>query len=112
MLGQPTAQSRRSPAALTGAIRRVYASTFTTTRSRTCEQRPTVWKKKRWRSFSSRWWASRTNSALSRSFQGGALARNYYPVASMTFEDGIAAVALGLGRAVVRGGKCLTFCPA
>ena len=29
----------------------------------------------------------------------------------MTFEDGIAAVALGLGRAVVDGGKCLTFCP-
>ncbi len=29
----------------------------------------------------------------------------------MTFEDGIAAVALGLGRAVVDGGKCLSFCP-
>ena len=29
----------------------------------------------------------------------------------MTFEDGIAAVALGLGRAVVDGGKCLRFCP-
>ena len=29
----------------------------------------------------------------------------------MTFADGIAAVALGLGRAVVDGGKCLTFCP-
>jgi hypothetical protein len=29
----------------------------------------------------------------------------------MTFHDGIAAVALGLGRAVVDGGKCLTFSP-
>ena len=29
----------------------------------------------------------------------------------MTFSDGIAAVALGLGRTVVDGGKCLTFCP-
>jgi hypothetical protein len=29
----------------------------------------------------------------------------------MNYEDGIAAVALGLGRAVVDGGKCLTFCP-
>ncbi|MGB9470049.1 MAG: hypothetical protein WBQ59_11940, partial [Candidatus Acidiferrum sp.] len=27
------------------------------------------------------------------------------------FEDGIAAVARGLGRAVVDGGKCLSFCP-
>jgi hypothetical protein len=29
----------------------------------------------------------------------------------MTFADGIAAVALGLGRTVVDGGKCLMFCP-
>jgi hypothetical protein len=29
----------------------------------------------------------------------------------MTFADGIAAVALGLGRTVVDGGKCLAFCP-
>jgi CheY-like chemotaxis protein len=36
---------------------------------------------------------------------------NFYPVPPMTFADGIAAVALGLGRTVVDGGKCLTFCP-
>jgi CheY-like chemotaxis protein len=36
---------------------------------------------------------------------------NFYPVPPMTFADGIAAVALGLGRSVVDGGKCLTFCP-
>ena len=29
----------------------------------------------------------------------------------MTCADGIAAVALGLGRTVVDGGKCLMFCP-
>src|SRR5262249_7783803 len=29
----------------------------------------------------------------------------------MQSRDGIAAVALGLGRAVVEGGKCLSFCP-
>ena len=29
----------------------------------------------------------------------------------MNYGDGIAAVALGLGRAVVDGGKCLSFCP-
>src|SRR2546427_10165061 len=29
----------------------------------------------------------------------------------MASEDGIAAVALGMGRAVVEGGKCLSFCP-
>jgi hypothetical protein len=40
-------------------------------------------------------------------FSGVVRSRNYYPVPPMTFEDGIAAVALGLGRAVVDGGKCL-----
>jgi Pyruvate phosphate dikinase, AMP/ATP-binding domain len=44
-------------------------------------------------------------------FSGVVRSRNFYPVSPMTFEDGIAAVALGLGRAVVDGGKCLTFCP-
>jgi len=29
----------------------------------------------------------------------------------MASEDGVAAVALGMGREVVQGGKCLTFCP-
>ena len=44
-------------------------------------------------------------------FSGVARSRNFYPVPPMAFEDGIAAVALGLGRTVVNGGKCLSFCP-
>ena len=42
-------------------------------------------------------------------FSGVARSQNFYPVAPMTAADGVAAVALGLGR---RGrGKGLTFCP-
>ena len=41
-----------------------------------------------------------------------ALATISIPSPPMTFADGIAAVALGLGRAVVDGGKCLTLLPA
>ena len=44
-------------------------------------------------------------------FSGVARSRNFYPIPPMNFEDGIAAVALGLGRAVVDGGRCLSFCP-
>jgi len=44
-------------------------------------------------------------------FSGVARSRNFYPVDPMATEDGIAAVALGMGRTVVNGGKCLTFCP-
>lgn len=44
-------------------------------------------------------------------FSGVVRSHNFYPVAPMTFADGIAAVALGLGRTVVDGGKCINFCP-
>jgi Pyruvate phosphate dikinase, AMP/ATP-binding domain len=42
---------------------------------------------------------------------GVARSRNFYPAPPAASEDGIAAVALGMGREVVGGGKCLRFCP-
>ena len=44
-------------------------------------------------------------------FSGVVRSRNFYPMPPMQVDDGFAAVALGLGRAVVGGGKCLTFSP-
>jgi len=44
-------------------------------------------------------------------FSGVVRSRNFYPHPPMKVEDGIAAVALGLGREVVGGGKCLMFSP-
>jgi len=44
-------------------------------------------------------------------FSGVVRSHNFYPVPPMSYGDGIAAVALGLGRTVVDGGKCLAFCP-
>src|SRR5258707_10325449 len=44
-------------------------------------------------------------------FAGVVRSYNFYPVPPMNSDDGIAAVVLGLGRAVVDGGKCLAFCP-
>lgn len=44
-------------------------------------------------------------------FAGVLRSRNFYPASPMKPEDGIAAVALGLGRTVVEGGKCVRFCP-
>jgi len=44
-------------------------------------------------------------------FSGVVRSWNFYPAAPMESSDGIAAVALGLGRAVVDGGRCLSFCP-
>jgi CheY-like chemotaxis protein len=44
-------------------------------------------------------------------FSGVVRSRNFYPHPPMRVEDGFAAVALGLGRSVVGGGKCLSFSP-
>ncbi|MCK5652235.1 MAG: histidine kinase, partial [Gemmatimonadetes bacterium] len=43
---------------------------------------------------------------------GVARSYNYYPTPPMTPADGIAAVALGLGKTVVEGSPCFRFCPA
>ncbi len=44
-------------------------------------------------------------------FSGVAQSYNFYPVGHQTYEDGIASVAVGLGKTVVGGGKTLRFCP-
>jgi hypothetical protein len=45
-------------------------------------------------------------------FAGVALSENYYPVGPVKREDGLAAVALGLGCNVVEGGQSLRFSPS
>jgi CheY-like chemotaxis protein len=42
---------------------------------------------------------------------GVARSYNFYPVDPQTPEDGIASVALGLGRTIVEGGQVIRFCP-
>ncbi len=44
-------------------------------------------------------------------FAGVALSTNFYPTGDLKPEDGVAFVALGLGRTVVEGMKCLRFSP-
>jgi len=44
-------------------------------------------------------------------FAGVARSYNFYPEPTHSAEDGVAAVALGLGRTVVGGGTALRFCP-
>ena len=42
---------------------------------------------------------------------GVAQSYNFYPVANLANEDGIATVSVGLGKSVIEGGKCFRFCP-
>jgi CheY-like chemotaxis protein len=44
-------------------------------------------------------------------FAGLAQSRNYYPIGPQKPDDGIAFLALGLGRQVAEGGLALRFCP-
>lgn len=45
-------------------------------------------------------------------FAGVAKSYNFYPIAPQTSADGIADVALGLGKWVVEGGNSVRFCPS
>jgi len=45
------------------------------------------------------------------SISGLAQSYNFYPIAHLKAEDGIAHIALGFGKIVVEGGKTLRFCP-
>jgi Pyruvate phosphate dikinase, AMP/ATP-binding domain len=44
-------------------------------------------------------------------FSGAAQSYNFYPTSAMSHEDGIAALAAGLGKAVVDGERAFRFCP-
>jgi len=44
-------------------------------------------------------------------FAGVARSYNFYPVPPQEPLDGIASVALGLGKTIVEGGSCVRFCP-
>ena len=44
-------------------------------------------------------------------FSGVAQSYNFYPVSYMKPEDGVAQIALGLGKTVVEGGAIVRFCP-
>ena len=44
-------------------------------------------------------------------FSGVAQSHNFYPISYMKPEDGVAEIALGLGKTVVEGGPIVRFCP-
>jgi hypothetical protein len=111
MLGnqQPNLEARLE--ALSEAIRRVYASTFSRHAKAYVRATPYRLEEEKMAVILQHVVGTRHGARFYPDFSGVVRSRNYYPVPPMTFQDGIAAVALGLGRAVVDGGKCLTFCP-
>lgn len=54
---------------------------------------------------------SRRGDYFYPTFSGLAQSHNFYPVSYMKPEDGVAQLALGLGKTVVEGGAVVRFCP-
>ena len=116
MLGNQHAEIGPRLAQLSEAIKRVYASTFSqhakayvrATPYRLEEEKMAVILQQ---VVGMKHEDNKNAARFYPDFSGVVRSHNFYPVSPMTFADGIAAVALGLGRTVVDGGKCLTFCP-
>jgi CheY-like chemotaxis protein len=111
MLGNQQTNPDDRLTALSEAIRRVYASTFSRHAKAYVRATPYRLEEEKMAVILQQVVGTPHEQRFYPDFSGVVRSRNFYPVPPMTFEDGIAAVALGLGRAVVDGGKCLTFCP-
>jgi CheY-like chemotaxis protein len=111
MLGnqQPDPDARLNE--LLEAIKRVYASTFSQHAKAYVRATPYRLEEEKMAVILQQVVGSQHGPRFYPDFSGVVRSHNFYPVAPMTFADGIAAVALGLGRTVVDGGKCINFCP-
>jgi CheY-like chemotaxis protein len=111
MLGNRQADLDDRLQALSEAIRGVYASTFSRHAKAYMRATPYRLEEEKMAVILHQVVGAEHGPRFYPDISGVVRSRNFYPVPPMTFEDGIAAVALGLGRVVVDGGKCLTFCP-
>jgi len=93
------------------AIKRVYASTFSSHAKAYVRATPYRLEEEKMAVILQQVVGAIHGQRFYPDFSGVVRSHNFYPVPPMNYSDGIAAVALGLGRAVVDGGKCLTFCP-
>ena len=93
------------------AIKRVYASTFSQHSKAYVRATPYRLEEEKMAVLVQQVVGTAHGQRYYPDFSGVVRSRNFYPVAPVTVKDGFAAVALGMGRAVVGGGKSLTFSP-
>jgi CheY-like chemotaxis protein len=111
MLGNHHADLESRFNELSEAIKRVYASTFSQHAKAYVRATPYRLEEEKMAVILQQVVGTIHDQRFYPDFSGVVRSHNFYPVSPMTFSDGIAAVALGLGRTVVDGGKCLMFCP-
>ncbi len=93
------------------AIRRVYASTFSQKAKRYVAATSYRLEGEKMAVILQRVVGAPHGDRFYPEFAGVALSQNFYPVGPVRPEDGLAAVALGLGAEVVEGEQCLRFSP-
>ncbi len=110
MIGHDAPPERRLDR-LVRAIVRVYASTFSRIAKEYLRATPYRLEEEKMAVIVQRICGRAHGTRFYPDFSGVARSHNFYPTAPLTTDDGIAAVALGLGRSVVSEGSCLRFCP-
>jgi CheY-like chemotaxis protein len=98
-------------AELMEAIQRVYASTFSVHAKAYVRATPYRLEEEKMAIVLQQVVGTAHGNRFYPDFSGVLRSRNFYATPPMRSEDGVAAVALGLGRMVVEGGKCVRFCP-
>ncbi len=93
------------------AIKRVFASTFSLAARRYFAGGPYRLEEEKMGVVLQRIVGAARGARFYPDLAGVARSHNFYPLAPMRSEDGVAAVALGLGEAVVAGEPCFRFCP-
>jgi CheY-like chemotaxis protein len=93
------------------AIRRVYASTFSQHAKAYVRATPYRLEEEKMAVILQQVVGTAHGQRFYPDFSGVVRSHNFYPIAPATSSDGIAAVALGMGRTVVDGGRALSFCP-
>jgi len=93
------------------AIKRVYASTFSQHAKAYLRATPYRLEEEKMAVILQRIVGAPRGGRFYPDFSGVARSHNFYPVPPMGAEDGVVAVALGMGRAIVEGGVCIRFCP-
>jgi CheY-like chemotaxis protein len=111
MLANRHADPRECLEQLGVAIKRVYASTFSQHAKRYVAATPYRLEEEKMAVILQEVVGAAHGPRFYPDISGVVRSHNFYPVPPMTPADGIAAVALGLGRTVIEGGKCLMFCP-
>jgi len=96
---------------LAAAIKRVYASTFSRRAKRYLATTPYRLEEEKMAVILQQMVGAARDTRFYPDFAGVARSHNFYPVPPMKADDGVAAVALGLGAAVVNGEPSLRFCP-